>query len=138
MRHNYIRKQEDNKLEDRVKDRIITVFLIISLFLFIGSISQTSKKIRLVNKEVTSREEELKKLQAEGSELKAKYEKLTSTEYMESQLRNQLNLSKKNEVVLILPDAEMLKKLVPLDETRGQVDMTPNWKKWADIFGVLK
>ena len=89
---------------DRFKDRIITVALVISFLLFIGSISQTSKKIRIVDEEVADRQQELEKLKKEEAELKAKLEEVTSEEYMESQLSNQLNMARENEIVLVIPE----------------------------------
>lgn len=89
-----------------------------------------------MNDEVKSRENQLARLKKEEGELKEKYEEITSSEYMEKQLRNNLNLAKDNEIILVLPDDEILKKLVPPDVQEEGYDMRPNWKKWLDVFGI--
>ncbi len=91
-----------------------------------------------MNKEVASRENQLERLKKEEEELKKKYEEITSSEYMEKQLRNQLNLAKENEIVLVLPSDEVLQKLVPPDEEEVTFDTRPNYRKWIDVFGLLK
>jgi SMC interacting uncharacterized protein involved in chromosome segregation len=112
--------------------------LLISVIIFISSALQTLGKIKKVNEEVAEKEEKLAELKKKEDELKKKYEEITSDEYMEKQLRNQLNLSKENEIVLVLPPDEILMKLVPPDKVEEQVDLTPNWKKWAELFRILK
>ena len=114
------------------------MLLLISIIIFISSAIQTLGKIKKVNEEVAEREEKLSELKKKEEELKEKYEEVTSDEYMEKQLRNQLNLSKENEITLILPPDEILIKLVPPEKVEAQVDLTPNWKKWAELFGILK
>jgi len=105
--------------------------------LFISSLSQTSKKIQKVNLEVAFREEELKKLKEEQDELKIKLEEITSQEYIERQLRNELGLTKENEIVLVLPPDEILIKLLPVVEEEV-VEIKPNWQKWATLFGLYE
>ena len=120
----------------KLKDRLLTVFLLFAAFLFVASVINTSKKIKLVNKEVESRQEQLTKLRDEESALKEKLDEIISEEYFEKQIRNQLNLSKENEIVLILPDDETLRKLVPNDVSEEASFPVPNWRKWIQLFGV--
>lgn len=138
MKHLYSIKQEDNKRSNKIKDKVMTLLLLVAFVLFITSLTQTIMKIRKMNKEVASRENQLERLKKEEEELKKKYEEITSSEYMEKQLRNQLNLAKENEIILILPEDEILKKLVPSDIEETAYDIRPNWRKWADIFGLSK
>ena len=127
----------DNR-KNKLKDRFLTMLLLISIIIFISSSIQTLGKIKKVNEGVAEREDKLAGLQKKEEELKKKYEEVTSDEYMEKQLRNQLNLSKENEIVLILPPDEILIKLVPPDKAEELIDLTPNWKKWATLFGLYK
>ncbi len=136
MKDSYSIRKGNNKKADRVKDKIMTLFLVIAVILFITSLMQTSMKIRKMNKEVASRENQLERLKKEEEELKKKYGEITSSDYMEKQLRDQLNLAKENEIILILPEDEILKKLVPPDAEEVAYDMRPNWKKWAEVFGI--
>lgn len=137
MKHSYL-SGKDTKKTERVKNKMMTVLLIIAVILFIVSLVQTSIKIRKINREVQSRENQLERVRKEEEELKRKYEEITSNEYMERQLRNQLNLAKDNEIILILPEDDVLRKLVPQDIEEKFDDIRPNWRKWADLFGILK
>ena len=136
MRHLYSIKQQNNKRIDKIKDKVTTLFLVITFLLFVGSLMQTYRKIQKINKEIASRQNQLESLKKEEEELKKKYEEITSDEYIEKQLRNQLNLAKDNEIVLVLPPDEVLKKLVPPDEEEETFDIRPNWRKWIDVFGL--
>jgi cell division protein FtsB len=136
MRNTFSFKKNKDARENKVRDKIINLFLLIVVVLFIISLIQTSVKIRRMNDEVKSRENQLARLKKEEGELKEKYEEITSSEYMEKQLRNNLNLAKDNEIILVLPDDEILKKLVPPDVQEEGYDMRPNWKKWLDVFGI--
>ena len=136
MRHNYSLNQGGKKGVSKAQNRIVTLLLIIFFMLFISSLSQTSKKIQKVNLEVTLREEELKKLKEEQSELKIKLEEITSQEYIEKQLRNELGLTKENEIVLVLPPDDILIKLLPVVEEEV-VEIKPNWRKWAEVFEII-
>ena len=135
MRHNYSLNQGGKKGVSKAQNRIVTLLLIIFFMLFISSLSQTSKKIQKVNLEVTLREEELKKLKEEQSELKIQLEEITSQEYIERQLRNELGLTKENEIVLVLPPDDILIKLLPVVEEEV-LEIKPNWQKWAEVFGI--
>lgn len=115
---------------------MMTLLLFIAVVLFVVSLVQTSIKIQKMNKEVQSRENQLEKVRKEEEELKLKYEEITSSEYMEKQLRNQLNLAKENEIILVLPEDDVLRKLVPQDTQEEFDDIRPNWRKWMDVFGI--
>jgi cell division protein FtsB len=136
MRNTFSFRKNSNTRENKVRDKIINLFLVIVVFLFTVSLFQTSVKIRRMNDEVKSRENQLARLKNEEEELKEKYKEITSSEYMEKQLRNNLNLAKDNEIILVLPEDEILKKLVPPDTQETSYDMRPNWKKWLDVFGI--
>ena len=135
MRHSHSLNQGVNKGVSKAQNRIVTLLLLVFFMLFISSLSQTSKKIQKVNLEITLREEELKKLKEEQSELKIKLEEITSQEYIEKQLRNELGLTKENEIVLVLPPDDILIKLLPVVEEEV-LEIKPNWQKWAEVFGI--
>jgi len=136
MRHTYPRKQEGKNTGITFKDKLLTILLLITFVLFVGSLSQTYIKIKKIKKEVQSRQHELAELKQTEEELKQKYAEVTSPDYIEKQLRDRLNLSKENEIVLVLPPDEVLKKFVPPDEAKEKADLTPNWRKWMNIFGL--
>ena len=127
-----------NSKSEKIKKKLFNALLLFSLILFVASAIQTNGKIKKINKEVEDREDKLAELKKEEEQMQKKYDEVTSQEYMEKQLRNQLNLSKENEIILVLPEDEILKKLVPKDEVEDQIAITPNYIKWAKLFAVLK
>ena len=61
-------------------------------------------------------------------------EKVQSDIYIEKQMRDKLGLAKEEEVVIIMPDEEILRKLAPTYPEEEQTLPDPNWKKWAQLF----
>ncbi|MDP3994252.1 MAG: hypothetical protein Q8P91_00270, partial [bacterium] len=55
-------------------------------------------------------------------------------EYIEKQLRDKLGLSKEGETIVVLPDADTLRKLVPPIPGEEEILPDPNWKKWLKLF----
>lgn len=77
------------------------------------------------------RVEELKK---ENKKLEEDLTRVKSEEFIEVQLRDKLGLARPGEIVLVLPDAETLKKLAPRLEEEEEALPDPPWKKWAKLF----
>lgn len=78
----------------------------------------------------------VEKLQKENEELQLKIEEAKKQEYIEKQLRDKLGLSKEGEIIVVLPDADTLRKLVPPIPEEEEILPDPNWKKWLKVFDV--
>ena len=78
----------------------------------------------------------VEKLQKENEELQLKIEEAKKQEYIEKQLRDKLGLSKEGETIVVLPDADTLRKLVPPIPEEEETLPDPNWKKWLKAFDV--
>jgi len=76
----------------------------------------------------------VEKLKVKNSELQKKIEELGSEVYIESQIRNNLGLVKEGEIVVVLPDPELLRKLAPVYEKEEKESPVVNWKKWLNLF----
>lgn len=107
---------------------VLLVFLSISLLR--GTI-----KIFEAKERVEKERKKAEKLAAEQEVLKEKLSFVQSSEYIEKNLRDKLGYSKEGEVILVLPDSETLKKLVPELPEEENVLPDPPWKKWAHLFG---
>jgi len=75
------------------------------------------------------------KIREENEELEAKLEILRSDEYQEKQLRDKLGLAKEGELIVVLPEDEVLRNLAPKHVEEEETLPDPNWKKWAHLFG---
>lgn len=107
----------------------LMVFLSISLLR--GTI-----KIFEAKERVKREKEKTEKLAVEQEVLKEKLSFVQSPEYIEKNLRDKLGYSKEGEIILVLPDAETLKKLAPELPEEENVLPDPPWKKWAHLFGL--
>lgn len=76
----------------------------------------------------------IERLKDENAKLEQDLVRVKSSEYIEKQLRDKLGLAKTGEIVLVLPDAETLKKLAPKMEEEEETLPDPPWKKWVQLF----
>ena len=120
-------------LKDKLGDYFKYVAILLSA-LIITSLARNVLRIQRAGGGVEKAEKRVDKLVQEKEELEAKLEEVRSDEFIEKQLRDKLNLAKEDEIVIILPDDEILKKLAPKHEEEEEVLPDPNWKKWVHLF----
>jgi len=112
-----------------MKNKILgTFFLIFGLFLIINS-GKSIIYLWNAGKRVDESQSKLKELQKENLVLKNKLNEVKSTDYVEKIARNDLNLSKDGEKVVILP--EEIQKIKPPEIAKKDI---PNWQKWYQLF----
>jgi len=111
------------------------VFYLLLLILTI-SLSRNISKMRQISKEIQEKEEKVHKLEEEGKKLEKKLEEAQSNDYIEKQIRDKLGLAKPGEIVVVLPDEAVLRKLAPKMEEGEDSLPDPNWEKWAKLFGL--
>jgi cell division protein FtsB len=80
---------------------------------------------------ITKAQNSLQEEQNENQKLKKAIAQVNNPEFIESQARNNLNLAKPNEEIVVIPTGTIAVKpstsLVPQDSQ-------PNWQKWWDYF----
>lgn len=110
---------------------IVTIFLVFFLgFSFLRNIGKVSK----VKKEIKEREMRVENLRTENERLKSTLTQTQSGEFVEKQIRDKLGLAKEGEIVLVMPDAEILQKLAP-DLPKNEASLPlKNWEKWYRLF----
>jgi len=87
-----------------------------------------------VKAQIKAEGEKVAKMQKENTELQNRVLLTQSEEFMEKEIRNKLGLVKSGEVVVVLPDAEILKQLAPVQPQDGESLPEPNWKRWLGLF----
>lgn len=92
------------------------------------------KRIRNGDEIIKKNETRLNQINEENRKLEEKLELYQSEEYMEKQLRDKLGLAKEGEIVLVLPDQEILRKLSPIVPEEEEIKPKQNWQKWLDLF----
>lgn len=106
---------------------LFALFLVLSLFRNVNRINKARARIGEKNVDV-------QELAEDNEELRRRIEEIESTEYIERQIRDNLGMVKEGEVVIILPEDDVLRSLAP--EVFVEVEDIPqaNWEKWKDLF----
>lgn len=76
-------------------------------------------------------EGKVEELRVKNKELKEKLEYVKSSEFVEKEARDRLNMAKEDEVIVVLPE-----ELETRDwrlETSSEEDL-PNWQRWLRLF----
>jgi cell division protein FtsB len=122
-----------SKLKQKAKgySEILLIIFIIALLVSLG---RNVVKINKVSKTIEEAQEKVKKLRQENQMLADQAAMAESQEYIEKQLRNELGLVKEDEIVLILPEENILRKLAPKKEEEEETLPDPNWKEWVYLF----
>lgn len=124
---------------EKLKQKFIKIkiyALILFVFLFGLSLFRNILKINEAKRRIEKEKEKVVKLEEEGRILEEELKKMQGNEFLELQLRDKLGLAKKGESVVILPDVETLKKLVP--EIPDEKDYLPDppYVKWLKLFDI--
>lgn len=119
----------NNKLSNYSKYLLIFGVIVVAISL----IRNVIKVIDIRNR-IKEEEKKVEVLKKEKEELERKVAEAESDVYIEKQLRDKLGLAKEGEIVLILPEDEILRKIAPV--TKEEEDYLPDftWKKWLKLF----
>ena len=118
-----------HKLRAYVNYLIIGFALVLGISL-VRNIMSTRDSIKTIEK----KESEVSMLEEESKKLQDKLDKVTTDTFAEKQIRDQLGLAKPGEIVLVLPEDDVLKNLVP-DLPEEEVELPdPTWRKWVKLF----
>jgi cell division protein FtsB len=109
------------------------LFLILIIFVLVFSLARNITRINKASLKIQEAELRVEELKKENEELEKKLE-VVKEEFVEKQLREKLGLAKEGEIVVILPDEEVLRKLAPSYEEEEETLPDPNWKKWLKLF----
>ena len=126
------------RLKQQIKlklSRYSNLLMLLAASLFAVSLIRNIIRIRKVDGKIEKAREKVVKLGKKNETLRNKLEITQSDEYLERQIRNELGLAKEGESIVILPDDEVLTKLIV--KRPGEEDVLPDpiWKKWARLFG---
>jgi cell division protein FtsB len=105
------------------------------IIMLIMSLWSNISRMKSVNLKIEKEKEKVEKIKKENEELQKDLEFVQSGEYIEKQLRENLGMAKEDEVVVILPEEEIVKKFAPRIDEEEEIPLEPNWKKWMQLFG---
>lgn len=112
-----------------MKNKLLGSFLLICGLYLIVSSGKSIIYLWNAGKKVGETQKKFNTLQKQNQELKDKLKEVKSPEYIEKIARDELNLGKEGESVVILP--EEIQNIKP---QKSLVKTTPNWQKWYRLF----
>jgi len=106
---------------------ILIVLLAFSAFRSFGSAASVRAQIK-------AEEDRVIKMQKDNQELENKILTTQGGDFVEREIRDKLGLVKTGEAVVVLPDADTLRKIAPVAPADVESLPDPNWKKWEKLF----
>ena len=112
--------------------RIVLYGVIIFQLLLIVSLIRGIQISRKSSERIAGLEERKAQLLQESQKIKEEGEYVKSPYYLEKVARDELNLSKPGETVVIVPDS--VKVSVSQAEDKEEVEEKENWQKWWEVL----
>ena len=110
-------------------------YLLLGLaLLFSLSLVRNIFRILAASKRIDEAKGRVEKLKDENEDLKRRLAEAQSETYIETQLRDKLGLSKDEEIIVVLRDAETLSQIAPAPAEEEEELPDPTWKKWLKLF----
>jgi cell division protein FtsB len=122
-----------SQVKDKLQKYVNYILILLTILLAISLVRNIFRK-KQVDETIIEEEVMVEDLRKENEELKKELQILGSDEYKERQLRDKLGLAKEGELIVILPDEEILRKLAPKSFEEEETLPDPNWKKWMHLF----
>lgn len=114
-----------------LKKLIYGVLILIALIIAYNLLRQIIQAVKSSDR-LSEATEAVYKLQAKNKELKKKLVESQSEDFIESQARDKLGLSKKGETVVIIPEQTI--KMVLGTSSSAQITKLPNPLGWFKLF----
>jgi cell division protein FtsB len=100
------------------------------------SLGRNLLKISKVREGIEKIYRRVDKLEKEKRQLEKRAEEAKRPESIEREIRNKLGLTREGEIIVVLPESKILKKLVPEIPQEDESLPAPIWKRWARLFGI--
>ena len=121
-----------------MNSKIVNIMgLVASILIFLvlaSSLIKSVKRIKMGDAVIEKTRLKVEKAEAENMKLAEQLKITQSEEFMEKQLRDKLGLAKEGEIILVLPEADIVRKLSPQIPEEDDFKPKPNWQKWLEMF----
>ncbi len=118
-------------LENMLRKVIYIAVILVVLLIAYNLVVQITQAIKS-GERLSEATDKVYKLQVQNKELKKKLSDIQSSDFIESQARDKLGLSKKGETLVIIP--EQILNLVLGASSSAQTTRLPNWLGWLKVF----
>lgn len=121
-----------------MNSKIVNIMgLVMASMVFIILVSSFVKSIRRIQVGDTVIEKtkvKIERAEEENKRLEEQLKIVQSEEYLEKQLRDKLGLAKEGEIILVLPEADIVRKLSPHIPEEEEIKPKTNFQKWMELF----
>ncbi len=121
-----------------MKSKIVNIMgLVGSIAIFmvlVSSLVKSINRIKIGDSVIEKTKVKIEKAEVENQKLAEQLKITQSEEFMEKQLRDKLGLAREGEIILVLPEADIVRKLSPQIPEEIEEKPKPNWQKWMDLF----
>ena len=121
------------KVKIKAKTLLGLAAWVLALFLLVSTVRNIGR-VRSINSAVQAEKDKVEKMKEENAALEAQIAETQGSAFIEKQIRDKLGLAKEGEAIVVLPDAEILKKLAPQTPVEQNSLPDPNWRKWVKLF----
>lgn len=112
----------------KIATLVVALLITISIIRSVLRIISAQKQVEDARQELSS---EIQKHQS----LKSELDNMQTLQFKERQARDKLGLAKPNEVVVIMPEEEVLRRLSPRVQKNDVENLpSPNWERWFKLF----
>ncbi len=118
------------KVTDRFSSLLLVIFAVFLAFSLFKNLVNEKK----IDEKISTKEKQVESIKKENEELEKELERVKGEGFVEKQLRDKLGLAREGEIVVVLPDDEILRKFAPKYEEEEDELAPPNWKKWLNLF----
>ena len=118
-----------NKVKPLLRWAALAILVILTI-----SFARNISKIRGAGDRIEEARVKNEILKVEIEKLGQELELLESDAHVESEIRNKLGLAREGEIIVVLPDDEILRKIAPRIEFEQEQLPDPNWKQWMTLF----
>ncbi len=132
-----MRRKNNQEITDFFKKKISNYsryLLIFGIIILTFSLIRNIIRVLNVRDRIKEEEKKVETLRKEKEELEKKVIDAESDAYIEKQLRDKLGLAKEGEIILVLPEDEILRKIAPVVQEEEDFLPDPTWKKWLKLF----
>ena len=105
----------------------------LAIVLSISTVKNVSRVIS-IRRQIEEEKVKVEKMEAENEALQAQINESQGQEFIEKQMRDKLGLTKEGEVMVVLPDSEVVKSFAPPETFVENSLPDPNWVKWKKLF----
>lgn len=121
-------------MNSRIVNIMGLVTSIVVFMILISSLFKSVARIKVGNAVIDKTKAKIEKSEAENQKLADQLKITESEEFMEKQLRDKLGLAKEGEIILVLPEPEIVKKLSPQIPIEEEIKPKSNLQKWMELF----